>query len=188
MSDESTTEQPQTVDLDGLKAAILEAIKGDNDKRFQGLQGLMDRRDAELRKELEDLKTADLEPEQREQVQASRLEKELADSKRQIEILSKRKDFPEEVDLLTEFMNADSLEKQLALLAAFRKVTTAPKSLGDEAVEEAAPVDGNNPRRGAEASISDVGEMTAAKADKLIGSSDEGGILARLRRGYGGSN
>jgi len=57
--------------------AIIQKMNDDFNKRFQGFQGILDRRDAEYRQMLEDLQTSNLEPEEKEQAQASKLQKEL---------------------------------------------------------------------------------------------------------------
>jgi hypothetical protein len=155
------------------------------DKRIQGFQGILDRRDAEYRQMIEDLKTADLSPEEQEQVRESKLQRELESTKRRLEIMEMRKEFPEEVDLLDALLQGKSLTDQLSLLSTFRKAQPTPDP--DESVADAGeptPVDKNNASRKNEPSLADFGgKMTPELADRLIETNNQGGILGRLRRG-----
>lgn len=173
------TEQPVQPDLD----ALVSKLTADLDKRFSGFQGLLDRRDSEYRQMLEDLKTADLSPEEREQEQASRLKTELEQYKRKVEILNMRKDFPEEVDLLTALLEGQSLQDQLSLLAKFRKVEAAAKPQEGDNEEQPTPVDGNNAPRRSSLSLADAAtKMNKELSEKILNDSNEPGILGRLRR------
>lgn len=172
-------EQPGTPDLD----ALVSKLTADLDKRFSGFQGLLDRRDSEYRQMLEDLKTADLSPEEREQEQASRLKAELDSYKRKVEILSMRKEFPEEVDLLTSLLEGQSLQDQLSLIAKFRKVETPAKPPEGDNGEQPTPVDGNNAPRKQSFSLADAAtKMNKELSEKILQDSDEPGILNRLRK------
>jgi hypothetical protein len=187
MSDEpqgNDQPQAQSVDLDALIAKVNEGF----DKRFQGFQSLLDRRDSEYRQMLDDLKNTDLTPEERDAQQAQRLQQELDKAQRKIEILSMRKDHPEEVDLLEQFLNAQSLQDQLNLLANFRKAE-APQAPEGEQPKAAAdgkptPVSGNNPARPSQPSLEAAAErMNKDLASQIMNASgNDKGILARLRR------
>jgi len=182
MSDETqSNDQPQNADLEALVAQL----SGSLDQRFQGFQGILDRRDAEYRQMIEDLKTADLSPEEQEQFRESKLQRELESTKRRLEIMEMRKEYPEEVDLLDSLLQGKSLTDQLNLLATFRKAQ--PSTESDESVTDEGqptPVDKNNASRKTEPSLADFGgQMTPELADRLIDTNNEGGILRRLRRG-----
>ena len=177
---EPSTDQPEqnAPDFSDLMAKI----SGEFDKRFQGFQSLLDRRTAEFQAEVETLKTAGLTPEEQEQDKATKRDTELARLRRQNELLQARKQFPEEVDLLQDFFEKASLQEQLELLAQFRKAQTEAATPTEGAEEQPTPVDMNNPSRRPSASLADMaGKMTKELADKVLASSDEPGLLARIR-------
>lgn len=183
MTDENTGgDQPNgnsSFSLDDLKAAMSQEF----DNRFQGFQSLLDRRTSELRKELDDLKTADLTPEEQEQERTRAQSERVARLERENEILRMRKDYPEEVDLLTEFFEKSSLQDQLALLSAFRKAKADAEPVPDGADAQPTPVDKNsNPRKG-DLTLSDISgnAMNDQLADKVLESAgNEKGLLRRL--------
>jgi hypothetical protein len=190
MADEKDGDQPaaQPLDLD----ALVERINAESDKRFRGLQSLMDQRDQEYRDQLESLRTSELSPEEQEQAQTSKLKQERDELKRQVELLSMRKDFPEEVDFISGFLGKSSYQDQLAALREFRKANAAAAPNGDETPEaaeggEPTPVDGNNPPRKTGPSLADAtsGKMTKELSDSILSTSSEKGILSRLRRNPG---
>jgi hypothetical protein len=187
MSDETQGgDQPQgnPVDLDALVAKMNENF----DKRFQGFQGLLDRRDAEYREMLESLKDSELSPEEQEEARARKLEQERDALKRQIELLSMRKDYPDEVDFMAELMQKSSYQDQLEALRAFRKAQAAANPTGDETSEseaggEPTPVVGNNPKRNVGPSLDDAAKgMTKELSESILSGTNEKGILSRLRR------
>ena len=165
--------------------AFMSKIGADMDKRFQGFQGTLDRRDSEYRQMLEDLKTADLPPEEREQAQTSRLQQELESYKRKVEILSMRKQFPEEVDLLSNLLEGKSLQDQLALLSNFRKVEAASDSPEEEVEEQPTPVDKNNPKRRPRLSSADFTGKNMSKelSEQILAESGNKPGLMRILRG-----
>jgi hypothetical protein len=168
--------------LDDLKAAM----SAEFDNRFSGFQSLLDRRTSELRKELDDLKTADLTPEEQEQVRSREANERLARLERENEILRMRKDYPEEVDLLEEFFKKSSLDDQLALLANFRKAKEEAATPEGGADNQPTPVDKNSPPRRGELTVSDIGDgkMNSELADKVLEQvGQEKGFLRRLRGG-----
>jgi hypothetical protein len=188
MTDETKGgEQPEvkTLDLDTL----FDRLNAENDKRFQGFQSILDRRSQELRDELDSLKSANLTPEEQEQAEANKLKVENENLKRKNQILSMRKEHPEEVDLLESFLDAGSLQEQLTLLSKFRKAQApaVPEGEQPEAAEggEPTPVDKNNPARPSQPSLEAAAErMNADMAKQILESSGQDkGILSRLRRG-----
>lgn len=180
--DETIESGDQPVD-NGLDA-IVAKLNDDFDKRFRGLQSTLDRRDTEYRQMLEDSQAASLEPEEREKVQTSKLQQKLEAAERELEILSMRKEYPEEVDLLSSLLKGKSLQDQIAMLALFRKVEAAAESQGEDATEQPTPVDRNNPKRRNQPSLADVsGKMNKQLADSILNSSGkEPGLLNRLRK------
>ena len=181
-TDQSTepTSAPN-VDLSALQAALTTEF----DKRFSGMQSLLDRRTQEFQSQLAELKTADLSPEEREQLQVSEAQSRVAALERENELLKLRREYPEEVDLLTDFMAKSSLQEQLTLLSQFRKAQAEAESQGEEPTEQPTPVDKNNPSRKTELSLADFadGNMTGDLAKKILGSSNEKGLLRKLRGG-----
>lgn len=182
MTDEATGgDQPNgnaSFSLDDLKAAM----SAEFENRFQGFQSLLDRRTSELRKELDGLKTADLSPEEQEQVRAREQNERVARLERENEILRMRKDFPEEVDLLEDFLSKSSLDEQLKLLAAFRKAE-AEATPDVDADAQPTPVDKNSNPRKQNLTLGDIGDgtMDERTADKVLESiGSEKGLLRRL--------
>lgn len=155
------------------------------DKRFRGVQSATDRRLDELMRTVSELKTSQMEPEEREQFEANSLAEERDRLKRENEILKMRKDFPDEVDFIQEFLGASSLEDQLKALSEFRKaqaiVSNEPPK-GDEEPEADATPSSNNARR--EPSVSITGQMDQKQAEKLLGSdaAKEKGFFSKIRR------
>lgn len=181
---EPTTDQPEapaeagTTDLSAIQTALMAEF----DKRFQGFQGLLDRRTSEFQRTLEELKTADLSPEEQVQFQSSKEREKIARLERENELLKMRKQFPEEVDLLEDFFKKSSLEDQLALLSSFRKAQAATEAPVVDSEEQPTPVDKNNPARRQTVSMADMaGEMTQELADKVLSTANERGLFARLR-------
>lgn len=181
-TDQSGEGAPKTPDVD--LSAIKTAMEAEFDKRFQGLQSLLDRRTSDFQRSLEDLKTAELTPEEQEQVREREQAKKVAALERENQLLKMRKNFPEEVDLLEQFFSADSLESQLDLLSKFRKAQAEAEAQGAEAAGQPTPVDKNNPSRKQELSLADMAErMSGELADKILGQSSEKGLLRKLRGG-----
>lgn len=173
-------ETAPSVDL----SALQDALMAEFDKRFSGVQSLLDRRTSEFQSQLEELRTADLSPEDREEVLARKAQEEVERLKRENELLRLRKDFPEEVDLLSDFMEKSSLQEQLALLSGFRKAKAEEQAQGEPPQGQPTPVDKNNPPRRQEVSLADMaGEMTNELADSILGQAKEKGLLRRLRGG-----
>lgn len=181
-TDQPVEGTPKTPEPD--LSSVTTALMAELDKRFQGFQGLLDRRTSEFQRELEALKTADLSPEEQEQYQTSKAQEELQRIKRENELLKMRKQYPEEVDLLENFFQKSSLEDQLALLATFRKAQAEAEAQGAEATGQPTPVDKNNPSRKQELSLADMAErMSGDLADKILNQSSEKGLLRKLRGG-----
>ena len=174
---------PETPDLSAWQQQVTEEF----DKRFSGFQSMLDRRDNsinELKSIVETLKTANLSPEEQEQLSSDKREAEVAALKRENEILKMRKEYPDEVDFLQTFLSSQSLEDQFKALRSYKKpieAQPAEPAVGDEAP----PVTPNNSRRETAISAADLsGQMNEKLAKKLLeDTSEERGILARLRRG-----
>jgi hypothetical protein len=164
---------------------ITNALKAEFDSRFQGFQSLLDRRTSEWQRELESLKTADLSPEEQEQHVKRQEAQRITKLERENQLLRMRKQFPEEVDLLESFFEADSLETQLDILSKFRKAQAEAEAQGADTTGQPTPVDKNNPpSRKQELSLADMEEqMTSELAEKILGQSNQKGILRRLRGG-----
>jgi hypothetical protein len=178
------TPEDDTIDLSAMQKQLEEQFN----KRFSGLQSILDQRQAsidELKAMVETLKTANLSPEEQEQLTADKREAELAALKRENEILKMRKDFPEEVDFLQKFLGSTSLEEQFKALRDFKKPKEDASPKDDDDSEEAPPVSSNNSKRKTSVSTADLaGEMNEKLAQKLLeDTKDEPGALVRLRRG-----
>jgi hypothetical protein len=189
MSDESNdqpkAEETPPVDL----GALIKELNDGFEKRFRGVQALMDQRDEKYRQMLDDLRNADLTPEEREQVEASKWQQEAERYKRKAELLSLARSFPEEVDLLDKYAETTNLAEQIQLLSQFRKATPPAAPTSDEEQAEAdgkpTPVDLNNPARKGQPALEAAAErMNKELSEQILSSSgNDKGILARLRRG-----
>lgn len=178
-SPEPTNEAP-SVDLSPIQTALMQEF----DKRFAGFQSILDKRTSEFQRELAELKTADMSPEEREQFAASEAQREVDALKRENELLKMRREFAEEVDLLETFFEKGSLREQLELLSQFRKAQAEVEAPGVEVEEQPTPVDKNSPPRRSQVSLAELArEMDGDLADKLLGSSNEKGFLKKLRGG-----
>lgn len=181
-TDQSVSEAPKPQEFD--LSAITNAIKADFDQRFQGFQSLLDRRTSEFQRELEALKTADLSPEEQEQHRERKSAEQIARLERENALLKMRKQYPEEVDFLEEFLGQESYDAQLQLLANFRRAQAEAEAQGAESTEQPTPVNRNNPPRKQDVSLADMdGEMTKELADKILDQSNVKGMLRKLRGG-----
>lgn len=161
------------------------ALAAEFEKRFRGLQGLMEKKTSELNNEISQLRAANLSPEEQEQLEVRSARERAEYLERENAMLRLRKDYPEEVDFMENFFKAESMQDQLAALANFRKAT-APQ--GNEPVEERptpTPVSGNNPARRQSPTLADTGaEMNDALADSVLNAAgNQRGILRRLFNG-----
>lgn len=189
--DQSEVVEP-TEDLN--EEDVVSKITAAMDSRFSGFQGILDKNISTLRSEfgaqLEEVKRSRLSPEEREDLEETEREATLRRLERENALLKLRKDYPDEVDFLSDWLAKEDFNDQLAALREFRKRNQIPEPTPREDLDEdesTSPVDNNNPpRKGGDnlASLMRNGEaMTREQAQKLLNATNERGILARLRRG-----
>lgn len=175
--DEKTGSTSSTLDFSAFEESLLTKL---ND-RFNGIQGLIDKKVAPIAKELAELKTANLSPEEQEQLETRREQEEVEQLRRENALLKLRRQYPDEVDFLEQFFGAKSLEDQIALMSTFRQQKAEAEVPEEETEDEPTPVDGNNPKRRTKAALNDGGAMTAERADAILASADQPGMLRKVR-------
>lgn len=177
-----TPASSNAVDLDAVMAALGKKI----DERFSGFQSLIDKKVSPLASQLEELKTAGMSPEEREQLEEEAAKSRVSALERENQLLKLRTSEPDAVDFLMALESAESFEDQLALVKSkFGAGAAAQVEAAVEAAEgETTPaVDPNNPARpsqqGIVAGLS--GEMNEQIADALMEGA-KGRSLASFRR------
>lgn len=172
----ASSEEPASnggpVDLDSLMAALDERLN----KRFSGIQSLIDTKVSPLAEQLAELKTAGMSPEEREQLEEQAEQQRIAALERENQFLKARQSNPDAVDFLMALDKADSFDDQLKLIAErFGAKAADQVEAAVEATEgeEATPaVDSNNPARSSSAGISAAlatGQVSnEAEADELL--------------------
>jgi hypothetical protein len=177
--------------------AIVQRIVGENDKRFQGFQSMIDRKLGDVSRQFEaKLKTVGLPQEEREQLEAESEAEEVQRLLRENTLLKLRQDKPDAVDFFMKVMSADTLEDQLAVIEETLGAKAAAQV--EQAVEDAQQgttdttatpeIDTHNPARTKGASIAGAlqgQEMTDELAEAVLASGSKG-ILHRLRLGQQG--
>lgn len=132
-----------------LEAQFEERIKG-----FQRVIGSKDERLGALEKELRQLKTASLTPEELEELAGQEKDQRIAELESRLELQSLSSQFPDEMPYFQRLLDAETAEDQLKALREMRSAISgrapagdAPK--GDPAADDLTPagVDPNNPRR-----------------------------------------
>lgn len=164
---------------------LIDKLNKSIDERFSGFQSLLDKKVSPIESTLEELRLSRMSPAEREEFQEEQVTRENAKLKREVEILRRAKDHPEEVAFLTQFLEQNSLDAQLALLQNFRgQVKPAtPREEGED--EEAEPdVNLNNPPRKQTPSLGNLlaqGKMTKEAAAQLLAANNEKGALRKTR-------
>lgn len=173
------TPAPPSLDLSQLEKML--------DKRFSGFQSLMDQKLGTFSAELEELKTANLTPEEQEQLDTRKRLEETERLRRENALLKLRKQYPDEVDFLEQFFGAQSLEEQVLATASFRNPKAAAAESDEDEEPEPTPVEANNPRRKTKASPADTGQaMSNEIADQILSAANEPGMLVKIRERLAG--
>jgi hypothetical protein len=162
--------------------AFQEGLASEFEKRFRGIQSLTDRQLGELKNTIEELRAANLTPEEQEQLEVKQARDRTSVLERENALLKMRKQYPEEVDFLEAFFGAKSLDEQLTALSGFRKTPAAAAAEEPAPRSTSTPVSGNNAPRRATPTMSDAGgsRMTDELADQILNAGNEPGILKRL--------
>lgn len=175
-------------DIEAIVTRAVAAALGEQDKRFQGFQSLIDRKFKDISRQF---KTAGLSPEEREQLEADGGDDELNELRREVEILRSRERFPRGADLMTKLADAESLEDQLALIEeAFnagaitgaQAAQAADAAVSSDAGGDETPVpevDRNSPARSLRAGLQSslqAGEMNDEIADALLADAPKGAL------------
>ena len=192
--DQPDSQEEEPVE-EGLNDDVVTQLTKAMDSRFSGFQGVLDKNIATLRNEftsqLEEVRRSSLTPEELDDLKESEKEAELRRLKRENELLKLRKDYPDEVDFLSQFLEADSFENQLRLVSSLKK--SSEQTEGPTPREEPEPdvstnpVDLNNPKRKGDSSLAgilrNVQNMSREDAKKLLEAYNTPGALVRLRKG-----
>lgn len=190
MDPEETTQEAGSTEANpDFSKTVEDLIKKELDGRFSGFQSSVDKKFGSLASMLEELKTANLTPEEQEQLETRKESDRIASLERENALLKLRKQYPEEVDFLENFFGAESLEAQIATLAEFRKVKAEPPAPVDDdedEEEEPTPVEGNNARRRAKPTVGDA--MTDELADSILSAANQPGMLRKVRDMISGKN
>lgn len=132
-----------------LEAQFEERIKG-----FQRVIGSKDERLSALEKELRQLKTASLTPEELEELQVQEKDQRIADLESRLELQGLASQFPDEMPHFQRLLDAETAEDQLKVLRELRSAisgqsTASGSPKGDPAADDldVPGVDPNNPRR-----------------------------------------
>lgn len=149
-----------------FEAKFEERIKG-----FQRVIGSKDERLTAFEKELKQLKTASLTPEELEELSEKEKDNRIAELESKLELQALAKDFPDEMPHFQRLLESDSAEDQLRVLRELREAVTASRSndvAGDPAADdlEVPEVDSNNPRRPRSGGL----EMNDEIADRILAS------------------
>lgn len=181
MSDELDQQGTEETQEPSLQEQIRQIISSEFDNRFKGLQSASDKRLASIAQTVEQLKTAQLPPEEQEQLEANEKER----LRRENALLRLGKQYPEEVELLEQFFGADNLEDQVEVLSKFRKVTAQESTSTEDETPEPTPVASNNQRRQPKVGLAEAlqsGQMSEELADEILNAADEPGMLVKIRK------
>lgn len=175
-------------DLDSLSKSLVDQF----DKRFSGFQSLVDRKIDGVNRAVNELKTAGLSPEEREQFESGTRDEEMKRLITENAMLKLSKDQPEAVSLFSKIMEQESLEDQLAVIQEALGTKAADhveQALADagEPETQALGIDANNPPRTKSTGLGsyvDGQPMTAELADAILkGVGNQRGALVASRRG-----
>lgn len=180
-SEGAPAETPAPENTFDLKA-IQEALAQEFDKRFRGLQSMTDTKYRELQETVSQLRAANLSPEEQEQLEIKQARERAAALERENALLRLRRDHPEEVDFMENWLKSESMQDQIQLLAGFRKAPVEAAPVEETRPQSTpTPVSGNNTPRRATPSVADTGvQMTDELADQILAGADQPGILKRF--------
>lgn len=180
-----------TPDIQSIAAALVKELN--LEQRFSGITTLVSNKVSTLERQINDLKTAGLSPEEQEQVADQERQRLITENA----LLKIGRDRPEAVAAFEKIMGASTLEDQLAAIEsvlgpkAAAQVSEAAATAADAASDqgaEATPAlpsgNPNNPARTKGASISGYVEgepMTAELAAAIFAAAPEKGALAKAR-------
>jgi TolA-binding protein len=165
---------PITLSIEEVKAQLiteLEAKFEDRVKGFQRVIGSKDERMQALEKELRQLKTASLTPEELAELSEQEKDQRIAELENKLELQALAGQFPDEMPYFQRLLEATSAEDQLQVFREYRQTLTpkpAEAPEGDPTADdfEVPEVDPNNPRRTSSAGI----EMNDEVADRILAS------------------
>lgn len=165
-------ETPASLTPDQIQEVIAKAVQAAVDTRIPGLQSAYDKQLAEVRNEL---RRAQMTPDEVEDEQRTQLEAELAQMKRERDALSAARAYPDAFPVYERLMSAKSVEDQLKILSGLSasgqpnpagEVAAAPAE-GQDDLGETPPVDPNNPPG------IPMGAMDRSLADRILGAFNE---------------
>lgn len=175
----------QAADIERIKAELrkeLEAMTEDRIKGFQRVIGSKDTRIDALEKELRQLKTASLSPEELEELEGSEKDRRIQELEAKLELRQLSNQYGEEMPFFERLLEAETAEDQLKVFREYRSAFSAP-ALPPAASEEQEPdipdVDPNGAR--SPASLPAGTQMTDELADQLL-RSFQGSLKSAARR------
>lgn len=193
-------------DLDQLEEAINEAVATEDlnddiktqleasiNERFSGFQSVLDkamaRQEAKFMEAISSMQRSTLSPAELNDLEEAETAAKIKALERENAILKARKDHPDEVDFLLEFLSKENMQDQIKAVSEFRNrhLSAAEPTPSEELPEEVAtsPVDMNNPKRKSGPNLGSLlkqGKMTKDQAAKILeAAGDEVGLLHRLR-------
>jgi hypothetical protein len=115
----ASAEAPAQVNTD------IESVRRDFEERFKGLQRVIAEKDQALEarnQELFQLKTASLSPDERAQLEVTRIKEENDRLAKELELVKLGQAYGEELPIFQQLLNAESAEDQLKVLRALRGV------------------------------------------------------------------
>lgn len=130
---------PAAIDIDKIKAEILEAARKETDSRVGGFQTVINR----LQQENEQLRRAQLPEEERMELDSQDNDDRVAELERQLALMKLAQEFPDVAPVYQSLLDAETPEEQVAILVAGLRSSTAQAT--PEAETQVAEIDKNNP-------------------------------------------
>lgn len=132
---------PATPDLEAIVRKVIEDSIGESlNKRISGLQSTMDKR---LVKAIEEMKRANLSPEEQQAAVDQMESQDVTRALQVAELIKRRKQFPDAVDFMLESMDQDDLDSQLSFIQERFGAKAAAQVA--KALDSAKPEDGGAP-------------------------------------------
>lgn len=174
-SSASATAPAEATDIEKIKAEISAAMRAELDTRVAGFQRLLAGRDetiGALSQELDELKTAGLSEEEREQLRDDRLATENQELRDQLALAKLAPEYADEMPLFQELLEATDPKAQLEVLRKIRKPGVAAAPAAADAEPATPEIDHNNPPRQTPEGVTlpDGTLMTDDLADRVLGS------------------
>jgi hypothetical protein len=171
---EAPAETPPAESPVDIEARLAE-VQRQFDERMKGFQRLIAEKDRAIetaRQEAREAKLAGMSQAEIEEMEREEEESENDRLKAEIAILRLQQDYPDEVPLFRQILDAPSPEEQLKLIRQLRAAASSAQTPAPEPEPEIPPVDLNNPRATHSVSGSTFNgqPINEAWADRVLGS------------------